>query len=107
MFKIANGYSEERKEGLIQGICVAKSSPIYLRIIESLKGVIRHTLEVNGKIAPPHPNPEVGDVIYTLGTSTRPFADFLALFLEHEIKVGVDVRSFPTSCFPHFRREFL
>lgn len=50
MFKIANGYSEGHEERLIQGICVPKSSPIYLGIIESLKGVIVHTLEVGGKI---------------------------------------------------------
>jgi len=50
IFKIANGYSEEHEERLIQGICVPKSSPIYLGIIESLKGVIGHTLEVSGKI---------------------------------------------------------
>lgn len=50
MFKIANGYSEEHEERLIQGICVPKSSPIYLGIIESLKGVIGHILEVSEKI---------------------------------------------------------
>jgi Na+/phosphate symporter len=50
MFKIANGYSEEHEERLIQGICVPKHSPIYLGIIESLKGVMVHTLEVSGKI---------------------------------------------------------
>ncbi|NWG03122.1 MAG: hypothetical protein HXY44_09730 [Syntrophaceae bacterium] len=50
MFKIANGYSEEHEERLIQGICVPKSSPIYLGIIESLKGVIGHTLEISEKI---------------------------------------------------------
>jgi Na+/phosphate symporter len=50
IFKIANGYSEEHEERLIQGICVPKSSPIYLGILESLKGVMRHTLEVSGKI---------------------------------------------------------
>jgi Na+/phosphate symporter len=50
MFKIANGYSEEHEERLIQGICVPKSSPIYLGIIESLKGIIAHVLEVSGKI---------------------------------------------------------
>lgn len=50
IFKIANGYSEEHEERLIQGICVPKSSPIYLGIIESLKGVIGHTLEVSGKL---------------------------------------------------------
>ena len=50
MFKIANGYSEEHEERLIQGICVPKSSPIYLGIIESLKGVIGHVLEVSERI---------------------------------------------------------
>ena len=50
MFKIANGYSEEHEERLIQGICVPKHSPIYLGIIESLKGIMVHTLAVSGKI---------------------------------------------------------
>jgi len=51
VFKIAKGYSEEHEERLIQGICVPKSSPIYLGILECLKGVISHSLEVNSKIA--------------------------------------------------------
>jgi Na+/phosphate symporter len=50
IFKIANGYSEEHEERLIQGICVPRHSPIYLGILESLKGVMVHTLEVSGKI---------------------------------------------------------
>jgi Na+/phosphate symporter len=50
VFKIANGYSEEHEERLIQGICLPKSSPTYLGILESLKGVIAHTLAVSGKI---------------------------------------------------------
>jgi len=50
VFKIANGYSVEHEERLIQGICMPKSSPIYLGILEGLKGVIGHTLEVSGKI---------------------------------------------------------
>jgi Na+/phosphate symporter len=50
IFKIANGYSEEHEERLLQGVCVPKSSPIYLGILESLKGVIVNTLEVSGKI---------------------------------------------------------
>jgi Na+/phosphate symporter len=50
VFKIANGYSEEHEERLIQGVCVPKHSPIFLGILESLKGVIAHTLEVSGKI---------------------------------------------------------
>ncbi len=51
IFKIANGFSDEHENRLIQGICLPKSSPIYLGILESLKGIILHTLEVSGKIA--------------------------------------------------------
>ena len=47
-------------------------------------------------------DPKAVDVIYTLGTSNRSFEEFLALFREHEIEVGVDIRSFPASRFPHF-----
>jgi Na+/phosphate symporter len=50
MFKIADGYSEVHEERLINGICVPKHSPLYLGIIESLKGVIVQTLAVGGKI---------------------------------------------------------
>ena len=52
-------------------------------------------------------NPEAEDVIYTLGTSTRSFDEFLALFKENKIETGVDIRSFPTSRFPHFKKEYL
>jgi len=51
MFKIVDGYSEVHEERLIDGICEPKHSPIYLGIIESLKGIIVHTLAVSGKIA--------------------------------------------------------
>lgn len=50
ILKIANGFSEDHEERLIQGICMPKSSPIYLGLLESLKGIIIHTLEVSGKI---------------------------------------------------------
>jgi len=50
ILKIADGYSEGHEERLIRGICVPTHSPIYLGIVESLKGVIIHTLEVSGKI---------------------------------------------------------
>ena len=50
VFKIANGFSEEHEDRLIQGICMPKSSPMYLGILESLKGVFTHILEVSGKI---------------------------------------------------------
>jgi uncharacterized protein (DUF488 family) len=49
----------------------------------------------------------MGDLIYSLGTSNRTFDEFLDLFKEHEIEVGVDIRSFPTSRFPHFIKESL
>jgi Na+/phosphate symporter len=58
ILKIANGYSEGHEERLIQGICVPKSSPIYLGIIESLKGVIVHVLEVSGKMVAVSSKPE-------------------------------------------------
>jgi uncharacterized protein (DUF488 family) len=44
-------------------------------------------------------------VIYTLGTSTRTLDEFIELFREHEIEAVVDIRSFPTSRFPHFIKE--
>ncbi len=50
MFKLADSYSEDHEERLINGICVPKHSPLYLSIIESLKGVIVNTLAVSGKI---------------------------------------------------------
>jgi Na+/phosphate symporter len=51
VMKIANAYAEEHEERLLRGICLPKSSPIYLGILESLKGVIVYTLEVGGTIA--------------------------------------------------------
>ncbi len=50
ILKIANGYSEEHEERLIQGVCMPKSSPLYLGLLLSLKGIIAHILEVSGKI---------------------------------------------------------
>ena len=58
-------------------------------------------------MSPFHLNPESRDVLYTIGTSNRSIPDFLALFREHEIRVGVDVRTFPTSRFLYFKKEFL
>ena len=51
IMKIANAYAGEHEERLLRGICLPKSSPIYLGILESLKGVIVYTLEVEGTIA--------------------------------------------------------
>ncbi len=50
IFEVVNAYSEEHEDRLIQGICVPKHSPVYLGILESLKGVMVHTLEVSGKV---------------------------------------------------------
>jgi len=49
--------------------------------------------------------PEKGNLFYTIGTSTRTLDEFIELFREHEIEAGVDIRSFPTSRFPHFIKE--
>jgi len=50
ILKIANGFSEEHEERLIQGVCMPKSSPLYLGLLESLEGIISNVLEVSGKI---------------------------------------------------------
>jgi Na+/phosphate symporter len=50
VFEIFDAYSEEHEERLIQGICVPEHSPIYLGILESLKGITVHALEVSGKV---------------------------------------------------------
>ncbi len=50
VIKMADAYSDEHEERLIDGVCVPEHSPIYLSIIESLKGVTVHTLAVSGKI---------------------------------------------------------
>jgi len=58
-------------------------------------------------LSPFHPSPKTELVIYTLGTSRRSFDEFLALLREHRIEIGVDIRSFPTSRFPHFKKEYI
>jgi Na+/phosphate symporter len=50
VLKLVDRYFEGHEERLVQGVCTPKSSPIYLGILESLKGIIAHTLEVSGKI---------------------------------------------------------
>ncbi len=50
LIQMADRYLEEHEERLMDGICVPEHSPIYLSIIESLKGVTVHTLAVSGKI---------------------------------------------------------
>jgi uncharacterized protein (DUF488 family) len=46
--------------------------------------------------------------IFTIGHSTHPIEDFLALLSQHEIKLLADVRSYPSSKrWPHFNQEEL
>jgi uncharacterized protein (DUF488 family) len=49
----------------------------------------------------------MGRLVYTLGTSTRSFDEFVVLLKGFGVKVVIDVRRFPSSRFPHFRREEL
>lgn len=46
-------------------------------------------------------------IIYTLGTSNRTLEEFVSLLHSYGIEMVVDVRSFPTSKFPHYKREAL
>ncbi len=49
----------------------------------------------------------MGKIIYTLGTDRRDEEDFIEILLHYNIQRVVDVRRFPTSKFPHFRRDAL
>jgi len=46
IFRLVDGYAEEHEKRLIEGVCVPKASPIYLGFLESLKGIVAHTLEI-------------------------------------------------------------
>jgi uncharacterized protein (DUF488 family) len=46
-------------------------------------------------------------IIFTLGTSNRTLDEFVKLLKFYAIEMVVDVRSFPTSKFPHFKKETL
>ncbi len=46
-------------------------------------------------------------IIYTLGTSNRTPDEFKKILEKYRIDVVVDVRRFPTSRLPHFKRENL
>jgi uncharacterized protein (DUF488 family) len=45
--------------------------------------------------------------IHTLGTSNRSPEEFIGLLRAYGIEMVADVRSFPASRFPQFRREVL
>ena len=46
-------------------------------------------------------------LIHSLGTSNRSAEEFIGLLRAYGIEMVADVRSFPTSRFPQFRREIL
>jgi len=46
-----------------------------------------------------------GKNIFTLGTSNRSWEEFIRLLRAYRIEMVIDVRSFPTSKFVHFKRE--
>jgi uncharacterized protein (DUF488 family) len=48
---------------------------------------------------------QLGKIIYSLGTSNRSLEEFVKLLKSYAIEMVVDVRSFPASRFPHFRKE--
>jgi uncharacterized protein (DUF488 family) len=50
---------------------------------------------------------QFGKIIYSLGTSNRGVDEFVKLLRSYVIEMVVDVRSFPTSKFQHFKRETL
>ncbi|MFA4828442.1 MAG: DUF488 domain-containing protein [Thermodesulfovibrionales bacterium] len=45
--------------------------------------------------------------VYTLGTSRRSGEDFIEILLNYDIKILIDVRSYPKSKIPTFTREYL
>jgi uncharacterized protein (DUF488 family) len=47
----------------------------------------------------------VGKRVYSIGTSTRRLDEFISLLRQYGIETVVDVRSFPTSRFEHFKRD--
>ncbi|WP_340693238.1 DUF488 domain-containing protein [Hyphomonas sp.] len=46
-------------------------------------------------------------MIYSIGTSNRTLEEFIRTLQKHEITIAIDVRSRPTSRFPHFRQKAL
>ncbi len=45
--------------------------------------------------------------VWTIGHSTHPIEEFLALLRRYEIRVLADIRHYPTSRWPQFRQEAL
>jgi uncharacterized protein (DUF488 family) len=52
--------------------------------------------------------PQMAPTIYTIGSSTRTWEEFLAVLVAYGIKALADVRAFPVSGrYPHFTREHM
>jgi Na+/phosphate symporter len=47
---MTDNYSQEHEQRLIEGFCVPKSSPLYLDILFSLKGIVARTVEISGRL---------------------------------------------------------
>ncbi len=45
--------------------------------------------------------------IFTLGTGNRTIEEFIRILKSYEIEMVVDLRRFPTSKFPHFKKDTL
>lgn len=50
LFKLTDDYAEEHVERLIEGLCMAKSAPVYLGLLESFKALTFHVLEISEKV---------------------------------------------------------
>ena len=50
IFEMTDNYSQEHEQRLIEGFCVPKSSPLYLDILLSLKGIVAHTIEISERM---------------------------------------------------------
>lgn len=53
LFKAIDTYAEEHEERLIEGVCMPKSAPIYLGLLESFKAMAFHILEISEKLVGP------------------------------------------------------
>lgn len=53
LFQRIGDYAEEHEERLIEGLCMAKSAPVYLGLLESFKAMTFHILEISEKLVGP------------------------------------------------------
>lgn len=44
-------------------------------------------------------------IIFTMGTSNRTFKEFVEILRVYKIEMVIDVRTLPTSKFPHFQKD--